>query len=253
MENHTKNFSTTLLVLGIILAAVILGRSFERFRKEDRSISVKGFSERNVKSDLVIWSIKVRIVSNDLQEGSKSIESSKAKVIQFLTDKGIKSEEIIQRDLAVSDRQANEFGPAQNQGDHLRYIIEETIEVRSTNVDLVQKVSRMTAELLNAGVALSTKNDWTGSGLRFMFTKLSDIKPAMLTEAIKNARTAADQFAKESKIALGTLKKANQGIFSVQDRDNTSQQAEDGGYAGFGTTDLYKKVRVVITCDYSID
>jgi hypothetical protein len=254
MEKSNTWAASGLIALGLIIAALLLGRSLERFRKEDRSITVKGFSERNVKSDLVIWAIKVRVVINDLQEGSRSIESSREKVIRFLTGNGIRQEEIIRRDLAVTDRQANEYGPGTAPGDKMRYIIEETLEVRSGNVELVQKVSRMTAELLRVGVALSTKNDWSGGGLQFLFTKLSEIKPAMLTEAIQNAKTAADQFARESQLSLGALKKASQGMFSVQDRDsNTSLQSEAGGYPGTGTTNLYKKVRVVITCDYSIE
>ncbi|MEO7157056.1 MAG: SIMPL domain-containing protein, partial [Vicinamibacterales bacterium] len=91
-------------------------------------ISVKGFSEKEVKSDLVIWSIKLRVASNDLQEGSKSINNSKNKISSFLTRNGIDQSEIIQRDLMVNDRQANEYEPASNLN-NFRYVIEETIEV----------------------------------------------------------------------------------------------------------------------------
>lgn len=238
------------VVVGLFLCAAFLGRSLERFRKEDRYLSVKGFAEREVKADLVIWAIKLRTANNDLLEGNRSMEASKAKVMEFLTKNGIGADEIIQRDLTVTDKQANEYGG--NNADKLRYIIEETIEVRSTNVENVQKVSRMTNELLNAGVALSTKSDWTGAGLRFIFTKLNDIKPAMLTEAIQNAKKAAEQFTRESHTNLGKMRKASQGLFSIDDRDNFSAQGEGAGYAA-GTSDLYKKVRVVINVEYSIE
>lgn len=251
MDRKGIIFTGCCIVAGLVAGALFLGRSLERFRREDRTILVKGFAEREVKADLVIWAIKLRIASNNLQEGNKAIEESKNKVFEFLIKNGINKKEVIQRDLMVTDKQANEYGNP-NQAEQFRYIIEETIEVRSNNVDNVQKVSRMTNELLNAGVALSTKNDWTGTGLRFIFTKLNDIKPAMLTEAIQNAKKAAEQFTKESSTHLGKLKQASQGYFSISDRDAfLAGQEGQGGYNP-GTSDLYKNVRVVISVEYSI-
>jgi hypothetical protein len=235
-----------------VLGALLLGRSFERFRREDRSISVKGFSEREVKADLVIWTIRLRIASDNLQAGNSSLEESKTKVIDFLVKNGVKSEEIIQRDLMVADKQAVEYGGG-NRDVQFRYLVEETIEVRSGNVDNVQRVSRMTNELLNAGVVLSTKNDWSGTGLRFIFTKLNDVKPAMLKEAIGNAKNAASQFTKESNTKLGKLKQASQGYFSVADRDASLAGQTDGQGPSAGTSDIYKTVRVVINVEYSIE
>src|SRR5689334_14922800 len=148
----------TLIALGIFaglfLGAYVLGHSIERFKAGNRYISVKGFAEREVKADFAIWSLKISVASEVLQEGNKSIANAKSKVIDFLIKNGINSNEIIQQDLTVSDKLAQEyFNP--NASANPRYRIIETIEVRSTNVDVVQKVSRMTNELLDAGVALS--------------------------------------------------------------------------------------------------
>ena len=252
MEKQKSVLFGLLVFLGLTLGAYILGKSLERFRKEDRSISVKGFSEREVKADLAIWSIKIRMVNNDLKEGNTSLETAKSKVIEFLKNKGVSAQEIIPMNLSVTDRQANEYGQV-NSSDRFRYIIEETIEVRSTRVDSILKISRLTSELLNAGVALSAKDDWRGSGLRFIFTKLNGIKPQMITEAIQNARTAAEEFAKESKTSLGKLRRASQGLFSIQDRDESLSGSQEENYYSNGSSDLYKKIRVVISVDYSIE
>jgi hypothetical protein len=252
MEKRNTVFAGIAIAAGLIICGYLLGHSLQRFKKEDRYISVKGFSEKEIKSDFVIWTIKLRIASNDLQEGSKSIGNSKSKVNSFLVKNGIQSNEIISRDLFVNDRQANEYEPASGIN-NFRYIIEETIEVRSKNVDMIQKVSRMTGELLSAGVALSTKNDWSGTGIRFIYTRLNDIKPEMITEAIKNAQSAGIQFARESNTSLGVMRKASQGLFTIQDRDEVTTGQEGGGGYPQGTTDLFKKVRVVVNVDYSID
>jgi len=246
MENRNRLLLTIVIIIGFIITSVILGRSLQRFKTEDRTISVKGFSEREVKSDLVVWTIRTRIASNDLSEGSKSIEEAKNKVIEFLLRNNIKQEDIIQKELIVNDKKAQEYNNPV--GDTYRFIIDKIIQVRSSEVDNVQKVSRMTDELLKAGVVLSNRNEYEGS-VKFFFTKLNEIKPDMLSEATRNAREAAEKFAKESNTRLGDLRKATQGLFTIIDRDDFLSGQTNYGMSG---SDLYKKVRVVVNVDYSI-
>jgi uncharacterized protein len=251
MEKKLIIISSVIVLVGLTLGSVILGRSLKRFKTEDRYISVKGFSEREVKSDLAVWTITTSVANNDLNEGSKLIEEAKNKVVDFLIKNGIKQDEIIQKGLVVSDKKAQEYGPG-NVGDNYRFIIDKKIQVRSTDVDNIQKVSRMTDELLKVGVAISNRDQYTGS-VTYIFTKLNDIKPEMLIEAIDNAKNAAIQFTKQSGTKLGYLKKANQGLFTIADRDNYLSGQPDGGYYPVGESDLYKKIRVVVNVDYSIN
>jgi|688.fasta_scaffold178803_2 hypothetical protein len=252
-QKNTNIYAYGILSIGIVIGSWFIGTSIKSFKTDDRTVTVKGFSEKDVKSDLVIWNMKVRIVDNDLQAGSMGIENARQKVVAFLINKGIKNNEITVKDLNVIDKQADEYNSSGGFAKY-RYLIEESIEVRSTNVDLVKEVSRMTNELLNAGVVLSTKNDWRTSGLRFMFTKLNEIKPAMVKDAIQNARQAAQEFANESNAELGKLKRAQQGYFTVQDRDaSLNSGVGEGGYYDNSSSDVFKKVRVVIALDYSIN
>ncbi|MFH1703634.1 MAG: SIMPL domain-containing protein [Nitrospirota bacterium] len=238
------------ILLGMLGGAFLLGKSLEGFRKDDRYVTVKGFAEQEVKADLAVWPIKVQIANNDLSEASKAIEATKNKVTQFLLRNGFDAKEIIQQDMRVSDRQAREYGPA-NLKDMLRYVIEATILVRSNNVDKAEKVSRMTDDLVRAGVVLSTKNEWQGEGPRYIFTQLKNIKPEMMAEATRNANAAAVQFAKESSSKIGTIRKASQGLFTIADRDEfPSGQVEGGSPYSTRTSDPYKKIRVVVTVDY---
>lgn len=250
MERFNPLFKPLALFLGLVIGALILGHSIERFRQEERYITVKGFSEKEVKADLAIWTMKVRIAHNELVAGSNLQSIAKKQVVDFLVAKGIQPSEISISDLTVTDIKANEYGGNFNPN-QLRYIIEEKIQVRSGDVDKVQQISRMTSELLNAGVALSTKNDWQGSGLRFIFTKLNEVKPVMIAEAIQNAREAADQFAKESNTDLGSIRNASQGLFSIMDRDESLNAGGGEGY-GNSSSDITKRIRVVITVDYNL-
>ena len=82
--------------------------------------------------------------------------------------------------------------------------------------------------------------------MSYTFTKLNDIKPEMVAEATRDARAAAEQFAKDSGASVGAIKDATQGYFTIDARDG------DGG--GWGVSDSpYKKVRVVTTVNFSLD
>lgn len=244
-----KKSDSAILSIGIVVAfglcGYLIGHSIENFRNGDRTIQVKGFAEREVKADLAVWSISCRAASNDLVEGAKRIEQDQKKIIDFLVAKGIDKNEIISGEIRVNDRLANEYGGYDNI--NLRYVIVKVLQVRSMNVDRVQEVSRLTDELVRAGVVIS-QNDYSNN-LQYYFTKLNDIKPEMLIEATQNAKEAAISFASESGVKLGKLKRASQGLFTIVDRD----QSLSGGdaYAG-NNADIMKKVRVVISVEYSI-
>lgn len=252
MEKRTSIIIGAAIVVGLGLQAILLGNSIQRFRKEDRTISVKGFAEREVKADFAVWSIKTRIASNDLANGSHDIDEAKNKVLSFLQKNGVKPNEIVQKDLVVNDRKAQEYGNF-NESSGFRYIIDKTIQVRSSNVDNIQQLSRKTDELLKAGVIVANSNEYGGNSLKYIFTKLNDIKPDMLSEATVNARNAAIRFADESKTKLGKMKRASQGIFSIIDRDESLSGQGEGGYAGSGTNDPFKRIKVVVSVEYSIE
>lgn len=236
------------LVLSFGINALFIGRALQRFKMDDRSVSVKGLSEREVKADLVVWNIQTRVVYDNLVEGTNKIEEAKKKVVDFLIQNQIKNEEIITEGISVIDKRANQYDNNQ-QINTPRYLVSQIIQVRSNNVDLVQKVSRMTGELLQAGVVISN-NEYGANPIQYYFTKLNDIKPEMISEATQKAREAAQKFATENNASIDCLKRATQGLFTIVDRTASLSQGE-GGFAS-STIDIFKNVRVVISAEYSI-
>jgi len=237
------------ICVGLVVAAVVLGRSLAEIRKTERYVTVKGFAEREVKADLAVWPIQLEAAGTSVAEVSQMLGTTQAKVLAFLKDKGFPPEEITSQDLRVSDRQAREYGESKNL---LRYIGAATIVVRSKEVDKVQQVSRLTGDLVRAGVVLAAQGG--SQGPQFLYTQLSTIKPSMITDATKNARTAADQFASDSGSKVGPIRRASQGLFSITDRDRAaSGETEGGGHYYARASDPNKRVRVVVTIDYLLE
>jgi hypothetical protein len=240
-----------LLALGLIVGGWTLGAEIKATRLSDRYVTVKGLVERKVKSDLAIWPLSYKEAGDDLAVVYGKTESDKKTVLQFLDQQGIQSGEIELGIIRVVDTQANEYGG--NTRAPRRYIVEQQITVRTSRVDQVAAAAQKTMQLLQKGIVLSSN---PGQGLIYKFTGLNSIKPDMITEATRNARAAADRFASDSGSKVGSIRQANQGVFSILPAEQGSDASESGEYAGGisgGDNSLIKTVRVVTSVEYYLD
>jgi hypothetical protein len=211
-------------------------------------VTVKGLVERKVKSDLAIWPLSYKEAGDDLSLVYAKAETDKKAILQFLADQGIQSSEIELGIIRVVDTQANEYGGATRAA--RRYIVEQQITVRTSRVDQVATAAQKTMLLLQKGIVLSTN---PGQGVAYQFTGLNSIKPDMITEATRNARTAADRFAADSGSKVGSIRQANQGVFSILAADPGGDSGEGGGGNFNGDSSVMKTVRVVTSVQYYLD
>ena len=209
----TKSYlvECALLAIGLIVAGWMLRSGIVHFKDSERVVSVKGLSEKEVKADRVIW----------------PLETSNAKIVDFLKSNGITDDEITIAPAEIIDMDAERYGP---QSVKYRYNVTSVLTVTTDKVDLVVKLMSRQSDLLKQGVAI------TGGDYLYTSTALNEIKPKMIEEATENARIAGEKFAHDSKSKLGKIKFANQGQFSISDRD--------------ANTPYIKTVRVVTSVDY---
>ena len=139
--------------------------------------------------------------------------------------------------METNDLNANPYRSSYE--NNVRFILNQTITVKSQKVDLVASTLNKSGDLVAKGIIF---NSDYGSPVSYLFTKLNDIKPQMLADATENARQAALQFAASSKSRVGKIKHANQGMFSILPREQTSMATE--------SQQIDKKVRVVSTIEY---
>lgn len=226
--------ASVILAVGIAGGFALLGSNIssgiESFVNRDRIVTVKGLSERQVKADRVIWPVGFRELGDDLQDVYGRIEKRKDQVVAFLKEAGLTDAEIEVASPQVTDAQAEMYA---NQKSRCRYSMTQTVTVSSDKVDLVRELLVRQSDLIKAGVTLVGDYSWRTS---FQFTGLNTVKPAMIEEATKNARASAEKFAQDSGSSLGKIRRANQGQFSITDRDSN--------------TPYIKSVRVVTTVEY---
>lgn len=221
--------SSAILSIGLIAGGYLLGDGLTRARHADRSVTVRGLAEKEVTADLATWTLSYSSSAHDLSTAQAEIDRDTAAIRAFFSELGFPEDALQPSGVNVSQFAQNGVS---------NYTVRQRMTLRSNDIERAQRAVRQQFDLVRRGVVLED-----GSGMSYSFTKLNDIKPQMVAEATRDARAAAEQFAKDSGADVGSIKQATQGYFSIQARDG------DGG--GWGVSDTpFKKVRVVTTVDF---
>lgn len=206
----------------LLIASFIFYISARSFSKQSSYIEVKGLSEKIVKSDTAIWSINFQVKSNNIDIMYTDIEKNISEITKFLKDSGFDESEI---NVAPLNIYQDTYREALYQ-----YNTTVSMSVYTDKVDLVKTTSEETRSLIKKGIVMS------GNYIDFQFSDLNSIKPEMLAEATQNAEESAQEFANNSGSSVGDIVRANQGVFSINQKDPGSPE--------------YKKVRIVSTLRY---
>lgn len=221
------------MAISIVVLAFCIKGGIDSFVDKGRIVSVKGLAEVEVPANKVVWPIVFKEVGNNLPALYNSINSTSDKILEYLQSNGISKEEISVNAPEVIDLQAERYSTNDRP---FRYNVKSVITVTSEQVDKVRQLIANQGQLLKDGVAI-VGGDYENR-ITYEYTLLNDLKPEMIAEATRNARKAAEQFAKDSQSKLGKIVWASQGQFSITDRDNN--------------TPYIKKVRVVTSVNYSL-
>ncbi len=223
------------LIIGLAVFGAQVGRAVKKGREFDRFLTVRGLSEREVKSTLAIWPVRYSVTAEKLDDLKSALETNRLVVISFLQANGIKSDEIAQGLPTVSDREDDRI--QSNRPTLPRYRAIATLVVRSSNVDVVKKAIQAADTLLEKGVTLAGHE--FDEKPQFIFDGVNQIKPDMIKDATASARASAEQFALDSGSKVGRMRRATQGVLEIEDRDPASPE--------------WKTLRVVTTVDFFLD
>lgn len=230
----TWKIEAIILAIGMAVLGGQIEEGINDFVAKDRVVTVKGLAEMEVPANKVTWPLMYKEVGNDLSTLYNKISNTNKTIVDFLKQKGITEEEISINAPEIIDMQAERYV---GENKTYRYNVTTVITVTSNKVDLVRDLISEQGELLKQGIAI-TGGDYRYN-IQYDYTSLNEIKPQMIEEATKNAREAAQKFAKDSDSELGKIKRATQGQFSIDNRD--------------ANTPYIKRIRVVTTIEYSLE
>ncbi|MEJ8568645.1 SIMPL domain-containing protein [Elongatibacter sediminis] len=219
------------ILLGLAALGWQLGDAALRFKAYERTVTVKGLSEREYPADIVIWPIAFTEAGNDLGSVYGQLETSAGHIRDYLHSRGIDDAAITVSAPSITDKSAQNWSESQAE---LRYVANQTVTVYSEDVATVRAAMSGLVELGKRGIVIGS--DMYGSRVEYLFTRLNEVKPEMIEEATTAAREIGEKFAEDSRSRLGKIRTASQGQFSIEPRDTNNPHI--------------KKVRVVSTVEY---
>lgn len=227
---------TIVIACSIVVAGYFIGNTYKKGKAFERSVRVKGLSEKQVNADLAIWPISITIAGNDLNAIKNNLEKQNNEIKNFFLKEGFTEKELNRGTTNINDSKAVLYG-GDNQNREFRYIASTDFTVRTGEIPKLQKALTNSLELISKGILISSKNTW--QPIQYSFSGLNKLKPKMIEEATKNAREVAEKFALDSNSKVTKIKSAQQGLFTINDLDqNTSH---------------IKIVRVVSTIEYQLE
>ena len=207
----------------------------------EQVVKVTGSAEKNITSDSMVWKlsfsrrdVKMVMAFNLLKEDLNTVKG-------YLLSKGVKEGEIIIAPVTTEVLyKKNEKGNDTNEIEG--YILAQEIEVRSSDVSRITEVSRQATELIEKGLEIISQTP------EYFYTKLPELKLAMLSEATENAKKRAESMAKASGNKIGRIRSARMGVFQI-----TPVNSYDiSDYGMNDTTSLEKKVNAVVNVEFAI-
>ena len=219
------------IALGLTLGGLFIYCGISKFADKDRAVSVKGLSTREVEADYAVWPLSYGLNGNDLPQLYQNLGRVTDKVKKHLLALGFEESDLRQGSISVDDNWSNYYGERRPE---YKYTLRTSLIVSTDKVKLVVASQGKEAELLKEGIIVTTEK-WN---LDYQYNGLPDLKPSMIEEATQNARAVAQKFADDAQCSLGSIRRASQGQFSIE---NDEYQP------------WIKHVRVVTTVDYFLD
>jgi hypothetical protein len=205
--------------------------------KNSQFITVKGSVQKDIESDLAIWSGSFLVEAETLLDAQHKIQANRALVAKFLGDAGVTNftfAPIGIEELKATQKSPDGFVAQRTTG----YRLTQSVSVESGDVDRLDKLD--STPLVEQGVI------FTVSPPQFIYTKSGETKIEMLADATKDARARAEQIASQGGRRIARLQSADQGIFQITPVHSvaTSWQGESD------TSSRQKTITAVVTATF---
>ena len=249
MEGGNFLRNSQIIILGIciaiatIVSSVILSSGVLKVIKFTREqISVTGSATKEIRSDYIIWQGTFSLRDSNLKAADASLKSDLEKIKSYLKSKGVAETDIVISSVATTTvYKKNEKGNDTN--DIQYYVLYQSVEIRSNDVEKITDVSREATELINQGIELESQAP------EYFYMKLDELKIKMLAKASENAKLRAENMVKAAGNKIGLMRSARMGVFQITPATST----DISDYGMNDTTSLDKKVMAVVTVSFAIE
>ncbi len=236
-----STMAAAILAAGLVLSTMIGVWGITQVKQADQTIVITGSAKKRIVSDKVIWKAGISFQSRNLQDAYAALKQNIPKVRAYLLSKGVQPREI--KLSAIESQTLTEKGPnGEDTGRLAGFSLKQSIEVRSGNVTKIETLSREATELINQGILLESYPP------EYLYTKLADVKQAMLAEAAKDAKARAEKVAASVGSRIGGVRSARMGVLQITPAD--SNDVSDSGVSD--TSSVEKDITSVVSVTFAL-
>lgn len=230
------------LPAAVVISTQLARRSFEKVRIRDQVINVKGYAEQRIRSDQAMWSATLTTRGKTLPEAYEKLEASRERFMKFFEEHAFTRDRVGQSSVSI-----NTFFVRDEKGNQTTEVAEHSLSqrfsVQTEAIERVEAVARDAGALIGEGMELE------GYSPVYLYTKLDDLKLALLEAAAKNGRERAERLVEASSGRLGKLRSASQGVFQITPPGST----EVSSVGQNDTSSLEKVVKAVVSLEFGIE
>lgn len=211
-------------------------------KKMDQSLAVTGSARKRIRSDLAVWRIKVSGTGEDMKLGFAALKKSVDRVGKFIADQKFTPSEIALGSIESQPKYATDRRGTETK-EIAGYILTRWFTVTSARVDEVAAAATQVTELLQEDL------DIVSNLPEFYYTKIGDLKIAMIGEASKDARQRADQIVTQAGCGIAEVRVARMGVLQI-----TRPECTDVSASGiYDTSTIDKDVNAVVSLTFGLE
>jgi len=206
------------IIISSVIVALALGVGLTKVgtgfaTRAGNGITVTGSAKTSATSDNAVWILSVSLSGSNVGGAVKSVDSDVAALSEYLTAGGIPAEALT---LGPVSTYANEeYLNGNSTGRILSYRASREVTIRSTDVQLISKLSQGIGTLLQSGVPVNNY------GPQYYVSTLADLRPQLLGEAMQDAKVRAEALTKAVGGSVGAVMSVKSGPFQVTTPDST--------------------------------
>jgi len=244
INSGEKSRSITVIAASLIMALAVggglvkVGAGFAA--RTDNGITVTGSAKTTATADNAVWTLNVALSSQLVADAVKKVGADVDAVSAYLTKGGIPASALTLG--AVSSYANEEWQNGNSTGRILSYRASRDITVRTSDVQLVYRLSQGIGSLLQNGVNVNNY------GPQYYISTLPDLRPQLLEDAMKDAKTRAEAITKAVGGSVGAVQSVKSGVFQVTTPDST--MVSDGG--AYDTTTIEKTVTSTVSVTFAV-
>lgn len=242
-ESGGRSSSVGLIAIaaGIVLASLLVAGAVRDVGRKNDVIEVTGSARRAIVADLGIWKGTVTVQSPTVQGAYGEVSGYGDRVRAWLKARGLPDSVITVRPVETQRMMVVNIN-GQETGQIAGYKLTQSLEVTLANPKAIELLAREAGALAGQGIPIEA------SSPQYLYTKLAELRIAMMGEATVDARARADVIAKAAGSEVGNVRSANTGVVQITPRFST----EVSDYGMNDVTSIEKDITTVVKVTFAL-